>query len=253
VLEQFRWLPATWYLDDAPVDVTAPREDLSRSARGGLNRRMAALPPEDVTTKHGLRVTAPARTLVDLARTEPWLLALQIADGALTDGHCDAADLAAVCSRMTGLRNVERARKLARPARAGIDSPQETATRLLIIDAGLPEPDVHLEIKEDGLVLACGDLGYWRWLIWIEYDGFAEHGDQPSFGGDRYKDRWLHRRGWEPMRVSVRDHSDPTDFLGQLTQAIAEAPARIAALDPTRSPEVAAAQQLLFGTPGRRS
>jgi hypothetical protein len=251
VIKKFRWIPATWLLDDQPIDVIAPPYDVSRSRRNGLNRRLAALPPEDVVTEHGLRITTAARTLIDLARTEPRWLVLQIADGALTDGFCEPADLTAVCERMTGLRDVRRARDIARLARVGVDSPRETTTRLLILDAGLPEPDVHLEIKEDELLLACGDLGYWRWLIWIEYDGFAEHGDQPSFGGDRFKDRWLHRRGWEPMRVSARDHADPADFLGQLAQAISEAPARIAALDPRRSPEVAAAQALLFGAADR--
>src|SRR4051794_12163457 len=50
----FRWLPAMWNLSTEPVDVTAERDDVTRSARRGMRRRIAALPCEDVTTWRGL-------------------------------------------------------------------------------------------------------------------------------------------------------------------------------------------------------
>jgi hypothetical protein len=245
VLHAFRWLPPTWSLSTEPIDLTAPREDLTRSSRRGLRRRLAAVPHDDVVVCHGLRVTSPARTLVDLARTEPRLLAVQIADGALTDGQCSPDALLQVCDRMVRVPNVTRARAMARLARVGVDSPAETTARLHIVDAGLPEPDVRLELHEDERLLAAGDLGYWRWLIWIEYDGFDVHGARTAFGSDRFRDRWLTRRGWEPMRLYGGDLARPGGFLRQLDASIREAPARIAALDPRRSPEVAAAQALL--------
>ena len=240
-----RWLPAAWRLTAEPIDVTAARDDLSRSARGGIRRRIADLPDADVVVVGGLRVTSPARTIVDLARTEPMLLALQLADGALRDEHCTAADLVAVCDRMVRVPNVRRARRVAELTRPGVDSPQETLVRRQIVDAGLPEPTPRLELHEDGRLLAAGDLGYWKWLIWLEYDGYEFHSERGMFGSDRSRDRWLGRRGWEVMRLHADDAARPTAYLRELEAAIRDAPARIAAMDPSRSPELAAAQQLL--------
>jgi hypothetical protein len=105
---------------------------------------------------------------------------------------------------------------------------------------------VRIEITAGDRLLARGDLGYRRWLIWIEYDGFDVHSDREAFRGDRHRDRWLARRGWEVMRLSDRDLRSSQSFLEQLHGAINEAPARIAAMPRTRSPEVAAARAALL-------
>ena len=246
VLHAFRWLPPTWSLSTEPIDITAPRDDLTRSGRRGIRRRLAAVPDDDAVDRHGLRVSSAARTLVDLARTEPRLLAVQVADGALTDERCSPRALIDVCDRMVRVPGVRQARAVAGLARMGVDSPAETSARLHVVDAGLPEPDLRLELYERGRLAAVGDMGYWRWLIWIEYDGFAVHGQRQTFGTDRFRDRWLTRRGWEPMRLYADDLVRPAAFLRQLDASIREAPGRIAALDPRRSPEAAAAQALLF-------
>jgi hypothetical protein len=245
VAHGFRWLPATWQLADEPIDVTAERDDVTRSARAGLRRRIAALPAADVVEWRGLPVTSPARTVVDLARTEPQLLAVQIADGVLTERRCTKDDLVAVCDRMVRVPHVRRARRVVELAQSGVDSPPETTARLLIVHSGLPAPETRLEIWEHDRLVAAGDLGYRQWLLWLEYDGWIVHGEREVFGSDRARDRWLARRGWEVMRLCAEDLRAPGPFLRQLESAIRDAPARVLALDPGRSPEVAAAQALL--------
>lgn len=245
LMRSWPWLPATWSLDHAPIDITAARDDTSRSRRCGLNRRLGALPLEDVGLVDGLRVTSDARTAVDLARTEDGLLAVQLMDWLLTSERCTPEDFAAVTARMAGVPGVAKARAAIALARPGVDSPAETHVRLQAVDAGFPHPDTCLRIEEDGLLLARGDLGYRRWLIWIEYDSWEWHKDRGIFASDRSRDRWVTRRGWEGMRLTDNDMRSPRNWLTQLGQAIAEAPARIMAMDPRRSPEVAEAQALL--------
>ena len=80
---QFAWLPEEWAVTD-PVCVDAPRDDVTRSARHGLDRRISALPDSDVTLWNGLRVTTDARTGVDLARYEPRDVVVPILDWLLT-------------------------------------------------------------------------------------------------------------------------------------------------------------------------
>jgi hypothetical protein len=240
----FPWLPGDW-ATATDICVDAPREDLTRSSRRGLSRRLSALPPEDIDVWRDLRITNHPRTAVDLARYEQRSVVVPILDWLLTEEVCTREQLRAVCDRMVRVQRVRRARQFIDLARAGVASPRETHTRLRITDAGLPEPDVNLEITCDGVVLAQGDLGYWRWLIWIEYDGKEWHDPRRARGDDQNKDRWLSRRGWEVMRLVNRDYHQPSVFLSQLADAIRDAPARIAALDPSRSPEARAARLLL--------
>src|SRR5207245_1980991 len=68
------WAAALWEMcpipDGTPVDVTVEAAG-ARSRRGVGTRRTAAMPPHDVTTRTGIPVTTPARTLLDLAATVP--------------------------------------------------------------------------------------------------------------------------------------------------------------------------------------
>lgn len=243
-VRKFAWLPDDWPADPV-ICVDAPRDDTTRSERQGLDRRLSALPDEDVTLWRGLRVTTPARTGVDLARFEPRHVVVPILDWLLTTGATSRADMVAVMDRMVRVPHVRRARAFVDLAREGVGSPRETLTRLHMLDAGLPDPDTNLLIVENDIVLAQGDLGYWRWLIWIEYDGVDYHAERRANGLDQAKDRWLRRRGWDMFRLTNRDHYDPRAFLMQVADSIREAPTRIAALHPGKSPEVANARRLL--------
>jgi hypothetical protein len=246
VADGFLWVPDEWTAPDHPICVTAEREDTTRSSRKGLDRRIARLPDEDVRLWQGLRICTAARTAVDLARFEQRLLALQLLDGALRAGKCTREDLVAVMDRMVRVPNVRRARELVDLAREGVDSPPETTTRLAIVDAGLPMPDVNLRIFSPlGDLLFQGDLGYWRWLIWIDYDGKAVHDPLWARGDQQRRDRRLQPRGWHIMHVDTTDLPPYGSFIDELEVAIADAPARVAGLNPARSPEIAAAQRLL--------
>jgi hypothetical protein len=246
VIHGFAWLPDEWTAQARDIDVTVARDDLTRSSRRGIDRRIADLPVEDVVIWRGLRVTSPARTAVDVARfVKSRLLAVQLLDGVLRFEHCTREEMQAVIDRMVRVPHVRRAAERLGLAREGVDSPPETTWRLRIVDAGLPCPDVNLKLFSGDIQLAQGDLGYWKWLIWIEYDGVDVHEPLRMDGKDQQKDRFLYRRGWEPFRLTKRDNAAPDGFLRELGVAIKEAPARIAAMDPARSPEVREAQALL--------
>ena len=243
LVHDFPWMPQVWAAGAVCLD--APREDTTRSARAGVDRRLSLHLPEDVVDWRGLRVSSIARTAADLARYEPRFVVVPIIDGLLTQERCTREELIAVLDRMHRIRYSRRARGMIDESREGAASPRETTTRLGIVAAGLPVPDVNLIIREWDRVMAQGDLGYWRWMIWIEYDGFETHRDRRLFGVDPRKDRWLGGRGWNVMRLPNDDHRDPRAFHEQLAIAIADAPARIAALPASRSPELAAARRLL--------
>jgi hypothetical protein len=249
VLHGLPYIPPEWRAETATIEVAAQRDDVSRGSRRGMQRRICRLDETDVTVIDGMRVTTAPRTLADLARDHSRQFIVALMDAAVQAGHCSVDELHAVLPRLFGLRGVVMARNAVHAVRLGVDSPGETRARLAIADAGLPEPDLRIELWDDGVLAARGDLGYRRWLFWMEYDGFAVHAEQRVFRSDRHRDRWLTRRGWEVMRLCDADVSEPSRFTHHLDQSLAAAPARIAALAHGLSPEADAARAALLTAP----
>lgn len=248
VLHRLRWLPEAWGSPDALIHfVVEPLE--TRGHRPGIRLHRRFLLPEDCVVIDGIACLSVTRTLVELARDPkiPPLLVVQLLDGALRDNRTTKAELLNCLGRFPGERGVARARELVGRSREEVDSPQETRMRLILEDGGITGLDIAIKIRDehDGQVLARGDLGEKRLLIWGEYDGFVPHSERDVFRSDRVGDRWLHRRGWHTMRFTDADLNRPEATRREWRFAIADAPARIAALDPRRSPEVAEARRLL--------
>ena len=129
-------------------------------------------------------------------------------------------------------------------ARHGTDSAMESISRLVLVDAGLPVPDVDLRIVDEfGRPLARGDLGYRLLLVWIEYDGYDVHTERTAFRLDRSRQNWLQARGWQVLRFSdAALRYGGTQMVRDVRQALLAAPARIAALPAGLSPEADAAR-----------
>src|SRR3954449_11452970 len=112
VLHGFAWLPGEWGEPTRDIDLTVARDDLTRSTRHGIDRRIAALPAEDVVMCRGLRVTSGARTAVDLARYErSRYFAVQLLDGVLRFEHSTREEMLSVLDRMVRVPHVRRARE----------------------------------------------------------------------------------------------------------------------------------------------
>lgn len=247
VILGLRWLPAGWSADTAPVHVAVPPMDAHRH-RTGLRLHRRTIDPSEIVVVDGIPCTSPARTLVELARdfSRSPTLVVQIIDGALRDHRVTIEELHACIVRMSGARGVARARELVGLSRYPVDSPQETSMRLTLWFDGLRDLDVGIEISDDdGAVLARGDLGVKRLLIWAEYDGYDVHTQRSMFRGDRVGDRWLQRRGWHVMRFVDADIRRPERLCAEWRQAIADAPRRISALPAGLSPEADAARRAL--------
>lgn len=86
----------------------------------------------------------------------------------------------------------------------GAESPQETRTRLVLIDAGLPKPETQIVVRDPfGEFVARVDMGYRESKVGIEYDG-AQHWTDPN-QRQRDIDRQvaLAALGWAIVRVSA--------------------------------------------------
>lgn len=105
--------------------------------------------------------------------------------------------------KMKGLALCRDAIELIRP---GTDSPMETDLRLLMVDAGLPEPAVNVPALDDeGQFLALPDLSYPRLKIAIEYDGDHHRTDPATWRRDVERRQLLEDAGWLIITATADD------------------------------------------------
>jgi hypothetical protein len=152
--------------------------------RTGRGYRIAAadLPPEDVVATSFFTATSAARTLVDCAREWPLPDAVVAIDAALFGRRVLRADLSAAVLRQShwlGIGNAARAVGLA-DGRA--ESPLETRGRLSVVEAGLPCPELQVELHGPDGFVARLDGWYEDAAVALEFDGRVKY-DDPR--GDR--------------------------------------------------------------------
>ena len=185
--------PTAAWLWGAPVDrphrahvVLTPRPVLPRRPEFVVHER--ALLTTDTTVLHGLRVTAPAQTFLDLAPTLTPDRLLAVGDALCRPragrAPVDAADLVARIARAARARGVRRARQVAPHVDGRAGSPQESRMRWWLIDSELPDPELQVPVRDGrGVPLLHGDLGYERWKLLMEYEG-RQHAAADQFGRD---------------------------------------------------------------------
>lgn len=238
---------AVWRLagvgQPALIELAVPPAMSGRRRRPGLRLYERTLGRDEIACREEIPTTTVARTLLELAATEPFENAVVAADSALRQGLCDLAELHAMVSGHSGSRGITRVRRVLAAADSGAQSPGETRLRLAFLAAGIPRPRTHhLLVDEDGRALAEGDLVDPERLLWHEYDGFAVHTQRSVFRRDRTRQRMLERRGWQVMRWTDLDLRTPTLIGREVTAAREVAPQRIAALRADLSPEVIVAR-----------
>lgn len=106
--------------------------------------------------------------------------------------------------------------------REGVRSPQETVLRLLIVGAGLPEPEINGVITAaDGVFVAECDLVYRRERVLIEYEGEG-HFERRAARKDITRYERLQDLGWRVIRVTVDDLRDhPEETIQRIRRALA--------------------------------
>ena len=196
------------WLHGAPM-ILAPNDDLEvpavsvfHRARGGRLRNPLSLsgqrmmPDSDVMDLHGIVVTTPVRTTLDLGRLQRRDGAFAGMDMMLRLGVPHGEVLRRV-EEFAGCRGVRQLRVLAPLADARSQSPGESVLRLRWIDcADLPRPELQLPVARAGLAPYFLDLALQELRFAAEYDGLAWHGPERE-GHDDERREWMEEvRGW---------------------------------------------------------
>ncbi len=188
-------------LDILPPLETFVLRDCARIRRSGIRGGERDLSAGDVMTIHGVKVTTPLRTALDLGCLLSRRDALAALDGFMRVHRLTHDDFSASLPRYFRRRGVRQLRGLVALADARAESPGESWMRLEIVDAGLPIPELQWSIKQDGRELFRLDLAYPRARVCVEYDGEEFHDSPDRKDADHKRRDWLRSRGWTVIVV----------------------------------------------------
>ncbi|OZD46372.1 hypothetical protein CH252_21390 [Rhodococcus sp. 06-1477-1B] len=184
------------------LHVSAIRPDREPRTRGVIGHRLD-IRPSQLTLRHGLPTACPVETWAQLGADLEEDDLIAIGDAILTAGLGDRADLVEAAGRPR--RRGAKALAAALPLiREGAESPRESAVRLILARAGLPEPELNWVLRDEtGNFVARLDIAYPGYRVAVEYDG-RQHAELEQFRRDA--DRWpaIARQGW--ILVRVVDH-----------------------------------------------
>jgi very-short-patch-repair endonuclease len=186
----------------------APRPRLVEiSTASGVRRRnvrahrVVALHDDDVMLRSDLRVTTPARTLVDLAASTPPAELERLVEELQVQRHAGPAEILEAIRRGSGRPGV----KKLRTATAILDEPSFTRSeaerrlRALVRSAALPMPRTN--VKRVGWEV---DAVWDSQRLVVEVDGYRYHRTRAKFERDRLKDAQLLVAGYRVLRITWR-------------------------------------------------
>lgn len=116
------------------------------------------------------------------------------------------AQLEAVVAAWHGQNGAAALRAALPSVRLRVRSPRETLLRLLLVDAGLPEPEINYWIYgAQGQFLTESDLVYVEEKVVLEYEGDHHRTDAGQWRKDIARREALEDAGWRVVRVSADD------------------------------------------------
>jgi very-short-patch-repair endonuclease len=163
--------------------------------------RTSRLTPRDVVVKHGLRVTTPARTLLDLAAVTPQDLLERLTEEALVQRLVTEREIRGTAARAAGRPGVRKLREVIEL----LDEPSFTRSeaekrlRSLVRAAELPLP--LMNVRRIGWEV---DAVWDAQRLVVEVDGRKFHDTGRQFERDRRKDADLVLAGFRVLRFTWR-------------------------------------------------
>lgn len=194
--------------DLVPVVETCALRGREPTELAGVDGRTRDLRPGEITTVHGVNVTTPLRTALDLGcslrRREAYaaLNAMARLHGLTREDYLMALP------RFRRRRGVRQLRPLVQIVEPRVESERESWVLLAIYDAVLPIPEPQYWIVIDDVPTFRLDFAYPRIQVCVEYDGELWHDRTPEQREhDRARRAWLREHRWTVIVVRRGDFS----------------------------------------------
>ena len=183
----------------------------------------------DPTMVHGLPVSEAATawcqaasllSLVELVAAADSLLTGQRVRGTRQPGAVLMEQLEETVESWPRSPGVRKLRWALAQARVGVDSVQETRTRLVLVSRGLPEPAVDVAVDVGDELTFHSDMGYPEARIAIEYEGDEHRRSRSRWLSDVDRHERMREAGWAVVRVTAPMLADPHDLVARIRRAL---------------------------------
>jgi very-short-patch-repair endonuclease len=174
-----------------------------------------------VRDRYGLPLTAPIRTVVDLAQVLAFRELQGVYEEAQVQRLVHPSDLRSVLERSSGIHGAPAIRALAELDRGPAPTRSEAEARMLALlrAAGLPPTDVNVRVGRHEV-----DFLWRPERLVVEVDGFTYHASRAAFERDRLRDANLQAAGYRVVRITWRQLQErPAAVIARLAQALARA------------------------------
>lgn len=177
----------------------------------------------DTTVVAGLLLTSPARTVIDIARTEPFEQAVVVGDAALHRGLVTKDQLVAELSAAQHRTGVREAAKVIEFIDGRSESPGESRSRVFMHRYGLEPPCLQASIRDKrGRVIARVDFLF-RCGVVGEFDGRVKYQRGDDLFREKQREDALRRQGWLIVRWVWADLDRPEELFHRIALALEEA------------------------------
>ena len=210
---------------DTRLHVGVSTEQRAPRGQGVIGHRLQ-LNPEDVVTHLDIRLTSLARTWCDLAsllREEELVAAGDNVIWYRRPVHSRLTHqiLRTAASQHSGRRGRPAIRSSLPLLSDRADSLPESVMRVRMIRAGLPIPDVNLEVYDArGHFVAMPDLSYPTYFLSFDYEGDHHRTDSLQWEKDIARVPRLEKANWHHTRISKADLRNSRDFLERTRQLL---------------------------------
>ena len=177
-----------------PYEVTVPS---LRTRRGIRVHRSRVLARPDATWQLGIRVTSPARTILDNAPRLTGNRLSRFVNDALRTPYLHVPSLADVLNRNPSHPGAKRLLPFVHDRSAPTNSPLEDDFLAFARRYGLPMPTTNTYLFGYEI-----DVLYPRERVIVEVDGYEFHSDRDSFERDRERDAVMLAAGYVTFRIT---------------------------------------------------
>lgn len=186
--------------------------DGSKSARPSACLHYAQLPAEHVTIVHGMRVTTPARTVIDLARSLEFRAGVVTADSALRKKLVRKPELESLLASSLRRAGNDRAAKVVAFADGRAESVLESIARVVFRDCGLPPPELQVWVG-GAEVAGRVDFLWRRYRTVVEVDGVMKYRDPARAVLQLERDKRLRDAGYEVVHLTWQDITENPPYV----------------------------------------
>ena len=177
----------------------------------------------------GLLLSPPMQAFLEVAAGRADLIDLVVlGDSLVKAGRATVEELNQTAATWVGA-GAALARRVARFVRDGVDSAPETRLRMLIVLAGLPEPEVNVIVRRgNDSWRRRFDLCYPRLKLIVEYDGRHHQSDLKQWSSDILRREELEAEGWRVIVVNADAlYNHPAETLHRISAALGDRGARL--------------------------